>query len=360
MPRHRIVAVALAAALAGAVAGTATAPPAARAAAATATVKVGNGDLNVRSGPGTQHRVVGRAADGSRLDVACQVAGQRITGTVRTTAIWLRIGRGRYVTDAYVSWRPKRPPVSWCAGRARVRTGGTGLNIRTNTSTLLPRDGRIAEGAVVRVRCQLAGETVHGSVRRTALWLRISARGRYISDAYVRWQPRRPELPWCNQPRDAAPQARAAFVRWAAEHAKGSKRRYGVPISVTVAQSILESGWGRSGLTTQGNSYFGIKCFGTPGPVATGCRPYATHECADDECFATSATFRVYRSAARSFADHGRFLTVNPRYRPAFRHTGNPDRFAREIHKAGYATSPTYSSNLIKLMRQFDLYRFDR
>ena len=360
MLRHRVAAVTLAGAVAGGMA-TGTQPAAAGvAAAATATVNVGYGDLNVRSGPGTQHRIVGAAADGSRLDVACQVGGQRITGTVRTTAVWLRIGRGRYVTDAYVSWQPKRPRVGWCGGRAEVRTGGTGLNIRTNTSTLRAPDGRIAEGAAVRARCQLAGETVGGTVRRTALWLQVSSRGRYVSDAYVAWQPRRPKLPWCDQPRDPAPDTQGAFVRWAAEHAKASRREYGVPISVTVAQAILESGWGRSGLTTQGNSYFGIKCFGTPGPIAAGCRPYATHECADDTCFATSATFRVYRSAARSFADHGRFLTVNPRYRPAFRHTGNPDRFAREIHKAGYATSPTYSSNLIKLMRQFDLYRFDR
>jgi flagellar protein FlgJ len=68
----------------------------------------------------------------------------------------------------------------------------------------------------------------------------------------------------------------------------------------------------------------------------------------------------VYRSSARSFRDHGRFLTVNSRYERAFDFTNNPNRFAREIHKAGYATSPTYSDNLISLMRTHDLYRFDR
>jgi flagellar protein FlgJ len=49
----------------------------------------------------------------------------------------------------------------------------------------------------------------------------------------------------------------------------------GVPASVTIARSILESGWGESDLSKNDNNYFGIKCFeGDPGPIATGCRTY--------------------------------------------------------------------------------------
>jgi flagellar protein FlgJ len=59
-------------------------------------------------------------------------------------------------------------------------------------------------------------------------------------------------------------------------------------------------------------------------------------------------------------ADHGRFLVVNPRYRRAFRYTRNANRFAVAIHRAGYATSPTYARNLIGIMRRYDLYRYDR
>jgi flagellum-specific peptidoglycan hydrolase FlgJ len=208
------------------------------------------------------------------------------------------------------------------------------------------------------VRCQLAGETVAGPARTTALWLRLEDR-RYISDAFVSWRPRRPSMPWCDQSSDPAPSSRGKFVRWAAEHARASRREYRVPVSVAIAQAINESGWGRSGLTTDGNAYFGIKCFGTPGPIAAGCRPYDTSECDDDDCFATKGTFRVYRKPADSFMDHGRFLTVNSRYRPAFAHTDDPDRFARAIHKAGYATDPSYSDKLIALMREHNLYRFD-
>ena len=45
---------------------------------------------------------------------------------------------------------------------------------------------------------------------------------------------------------------------------------------------------------------------------------------------------------------------------PAFRYSRDPDRFVREIHRAGYATSPTYATNLITIMRRYGLYRYDR
>ena len=47
------------------------------------------------------------------------------------------------------------------------------------------------------------------------------------------------------------------------------------------------------------------------------------------------------------------------RYDKAFRYTHNPNRFAKEVHRAGYATSPRYARSLIKLMRQYHLYRYD-
>lgn len=248
--------------------------------------------------------------------------------------------------------------VQAAAPGAVVRTGGSALNIRDNASTWNSPVGQLANGAAVAARCQLDGENVAGRARTSSRWLRVA--GGYVSDAYVHWPSGRPTLDWCDQPADPPPGSRARFVEWAAEQAAASRQAYGVPVSVAIAQAINESGWGGSSLSTEGNAYFGIKCFGIPGPIAAGCRPYATSECGPNGCGPTVDTFRVYASAAGSFRDHGRFLTVNSRYRPAFDHTDDPDRFAREIHKAGYATDPSYSDKLIGLMRQYDLYRFDR
>jgi flagellar protein FlgJ len=131
-----------------------------------------------------------------------------------------------------------------------------------------------------------------------------------------------------------------------------------VPASVTIAQAILESGWGRSPLTTQDHSYFGMKCFGDPGGIALGCSTYATRECDGSRCFGIRDSFRAYRKAAGSFADHGKQLSTLPRCATAMKFVASPDRFAVEIHKAGYATSPTYAKNLIAIVKQFGLYKY--
>jgi flagellum-specific peptidoglycan hydrolase FlgJ len=102
-----------------------------------------------------------------------------------------------------------------------------------------------------------------------------------------------------------------------------------------------------------------MKCFGQ-GRYAIGCRSYATWECAaDGACFTTDASFRVYATAADSFADHGALLARNTRYRAAFAYRAEPDRFVAQVHRAGYATDPLYTAKLINLMVRYDLYRYD-
>ncbi|WP_068922251.1 glucosaminidase domain-containing protein [Planobispora rosea] len=154
----------------------------------------------------------------------------------------------------------------------------------------------------------------------------------------------------------------ASFLRQAGVPARRSQRVTKVPASVILAQAILESSWGRSELAVTDRNYFGIKCSssGDHGSYATGCRRHPTTECGPRGCRRTTALFRTYRSPADSFKDHGRFLSSSDRYRAAFEHTADPDRFARRIAKAGYATDPGYPVKLIRLMRTYDLYRYDR
>lgn len=150
-----------------------------------------------------------------------------------------------------------------------------------------------------------------------------------------------------------------SFVANSGSAAKPSQQEFGVPSSVTIAQAILESNWGTSDLAVTYHNYFGMKCKdGNAGSIANGCANHATREC-DGGCHDATASFRTYASMADSFRDHGYFLRNSPRYAPAFNYTNNPDQFAREIHKAGYATDPQYSDKLIKLMQQFNLYQFN-
>jgi flagellar protein FlgJ len=153
----------------------------------------------------------------------------------------------------------------------------------------------------------------------------------------------------------------AAFLAAAAGPAQASESEFKVPASVTLAQAILESGWGKSKLSMNDRNYFGMKCFGNPGTIAIGCHDYVTQECnaATLTCWTTTATFRVYNSPTDSFRDHGRQLATLTRYAAAFNYTNNPDQFAAEIHKAGYATDPYYTTKLVNIMTKYNLYQYD-
>ncbi|CDR07912.1 hypothetical protein GCM10022420_091940 [Streptomyces iranensis] len=58
--------------------------------------------LNVRSGPGTNHRLVKVLPYNSRVPIRCQRHGQKVSGPYGTSDIWDNIAPGQYVSDAYV------------------------------------------------------------------------------------------------------------------------------------------------------------------------------------------------------------------------------------------------------------------
>ncbi|MEH6417758.1 N-acetylmuramoyl-L-alanine amidase [Pseudomonas sp. CGJS7] len=67
----------------------------------TGTVATSGTPLNVRSGPGTNHNVVGTLADGASVTIQCQTNGTSVTGTYGTSTLWNRIGTGRFIPDVY-------------------------------------------------------------------------------------------------------------------------------------------------------------------------------------------------------------------------------------------------------------------
>lgn len=66
------------------------------------TVHAGTAVLNVRSGPGTQHAVVGSLTGGTAVNIYCQTSGTSVTGPYGTSTVWNRIGTNRWISDAYV------------------------------------------------------------------------------------------------------------------------------------------------------------------------------------------------------------------------------------------------------------------
>ncbi|WP_158299695.1 sporangiospore maturation cell wall hydrolase GsmA [Glycomyces paridis] len=337
----------------------------AQAALTGATVSTASGPLNVRSGPATDKKSVGTLAKGAAVSVYCKVRGEQIDGHVRDSSTWLRIGSDRWIADAYVAWSPART-VPWCAAAtaaatgAKVATEGGELNIRAAATSTSGRQGAYANGAALTVQCQVWGQQVDGTARKTGSWYKVGDK-RYVSAAYVKWSKGEPWLPWCGQDPPTVPRGgNKGFISANAPAAQASDRATGVPASVTLAQAILETGWGRGALAREDHNLFGMKCFGSPGAHAIGCRDYATFECSPTGgCFDLKATFRAYESVADSYRDHGDLLANWARYDTAMDHAGDPKRFAKEIQKAGYATDPKYAEKLIGIMDQYDLYRFD-
>jgi Mannosyl-glycoprotein endo-beta-N-acetylglucosaminidase len=148
------------------------------------------------------------------------------------------------------------------------------------------------------------------------------------------------------------------FIDTVGAAAQRSRKSTGVPASVTVAQAILESDWGRSRLTRQGNNLFGIKALGSvTGPA--GVVTLATWEYVDGGAVVVQAPFKAYKTLEQSIDDHGGFFVRNRRYGAALAVANDARAFARAIQDAGYATDPSYAAKLIGLMDRYNLYRFD-
>jgi murein DD-endopeptidase MepM/ murein hydrolase activator NlpD len=105
----------------------ATAAPAAAAPATAGAVASGSIPLKTRGGPGRVAAQLGALADGTPLSIACQVPGEPITGTVRTTEMWDRLASGAYVSDAYVRRAATPPP---CATEAAAPAASPAAGVR--------------------------------------------------------------------------------------------------------------------------------------------------------------------------------------------------------------------------------------
>lgn len=147
-----------------------------------------------------------------------------------------------------------------------------------------------------------------------------------------------------------------SFISKVGVIAKADMLKSGVLASLTIAQAIIESNWGKSGLTVKANALFGIKA-GTTwiGRVYSG----KTEECYDGVNNTTiTALFRAYDSWEESISDHSALLTRLTRYKAVVGET-NYKRACVAIKAAGYATDPAYSDKLIHTIETYGLNAFD-
>ena len=136
--------------------------------------------------------------------------------------------------------------------------------------------------------------------------------------------------------------------------------KYGVLPSVTISQAILESGWGKSELSTKAKNLFGIKADTSwkGKKINMNTSEYYNKKIIDD--------FRVYNSNEESVKDYGEFLENNKRYKQSgvFKATQYLEQ-AKAIEKAGYSTvendkgEEIYSKLLIEIIQEQNLQLLD-
>jgi len=124
---------------------------------------------------------------------------------------------------------------------------------------------------------------------------------------------------------------------------------YKIPASITLAQGMIESGCGKSILSTESKNHFGIKCQ----KDWTGERYFYD----DDEA---NECFRKYNTIEESYRDHSLFLSTRQRYASLFALPLTDYKgWAKGLKQAGYATNPEYANMLIRAIENNQLYLLD-
>ena len=156
-------------------------------------------------------------------------------------------------------------------------------------------------------------------------------------------------------------QIERANQRWQQPHnfiadiwpeAQRAAHSLGVSPGLLVAQSALETGWGRHTLKFDDgrNSFnlFGIKAGNDWRGLALS---RASLEFRSGALQSEVSRFRAYATPADSLSDYVDFIQSNPRYRQALSSAGNDEAYIRAIQDAGYATDPNYADKVVGILR---------
>ncbi len=148
--------------------------------------------------------------------------------------------------------------------------------------------------------------------------------------------------------------------------AKQTEQKTGISAIFILAQAALETGWGKS---TPGNMFFGIKDTDGingneqllrttevlknpnvtfPEIISVTKRPDGKYN------YVVKDWFRKYDTPEGSFTDHACFFFTYNRYAKALEVKHDPNRFAEEIAKAGYATDPNYANTLKSIIKMIE------
>lgn len=154
------------------------------------------------------------------------------------------------------------------------------------------------------------------------------------------------------------------------ELCKADMAKTGILASVSAAQFILESGYGKSELAQNANNCFGMKCSLSgntwSGSTWDGSSKYTKETKEEDtagELTTITADFRKYASVEDSISDHSAYLLgamngSKKRY-DGLKGCTDYKKAAQIIKDGGYATSPTYVESICNIVERWKLTQYD-
>jgi flagellar protein FlgJ len=134
------------------------------------------------------------------------------------------------------------------------------------------------------------------------------------------------------------------FINRTKNAAFAVSKKYGLNPFVTLAQSALETGWGKH---APGNMFFGIKA----GSSWTGKKQLLTTKEFRNGKFETiQSWFRAYDTPEESFEDYAKLIKTKSWFNQALNHKDDELKYITEIQKGGYATDPNYITKIMSIV----------
>lgn len=232
-------------------------------------------------------------------------------------------------------------------------SGNGGIGLGAIIAQQLGSSGQAIVNTEDAAQPLVAGNDVATSLRRQ--WLGMPARPLPLVESVERHTSARAKPAEKVGGGDHVEQAASPeeFVRRVWDDAVAAASDLGVDPAVLIAQSALETGWGkkviRRGDGESSFNLFGIKAnHGWQGDTAT----VRTVEFKDGLASIQKAAFRVYDSFAGAFRDYVSFLKENPRYQSALEKVSDSSAFLEELQQAGYATDPRYAEKISSIIQR--------
>jgi flagellum-specific peptidoglycan hydrolase FlgJ len=126
-----------------------------------------------------------------------------------------------------------------------------------------------------------------------------------------------------------------------------------LPPSVTLAQAVLESGWGRSGLAKKHNNLFGLKSGAHSDGVIL-----SSWEGGGAERTRVASRFRAYSDWSESLIHHNLLISTDSRYQTARAAWQDWEAYIDELAPV-YATDPDYVERVSQIVERYGLDAWD-